>query len=79
MCETSCVLPEAAIKVLPERLARGAAGDHYRRGWEEKDANDGPLIEGLIDLPDRLPGPGTDNLVTPGGFESSYSLPGVGQ
>jgi ferredoxin-type protein NapG len=34
-CEYACVLPEAAIKVLPRRLARGAAGDHYRVGWEE--------------------------------------------
>jgi ferredoxin-type protein NapG len=35
-CEYACVLPEAAIKVLPQRLARGAGGDHYRFGWEEK-------------------------------------------
>lgn len=36
-CEKSCVLEEAAIKVLPARLARGRAGEHYRLGWEEKD------------------------------------------
>jgi len=35
-CEYACVLPEAAIKILPQRLARGAAADHYRLGWEEK-------------------------------------------
>lgn len=35
-CEYACVLPEAAIKVLPQRLARGAGGEHYRFGWEEK-------------------------------------------
>jgi ferredoxin-type protein NapG len=35
-CEHSCVLDEAAIKILPRRLARGAAGTHYRIGWEEK-------------------------------------------
>lgn len=35
-CEYACVLPEAAIKVLPQRLARGAAGEHYRIGWEEQ-------------------------------------------
>ncbi len=35
-CEKSCVLPEAAIKVLPTRLARGEAAEHYRLGWEEK-------------------------------------------
>jgi ferredoxin-type protein NapG len=36
-CEYACVLPEAAIKVLPQRLARGAGGEHYRLGWEEKE------------------------------------------
>ncbi|WP_338547875.1 ferredoxin-type protein NapG [Roseovarius phycicola] len=78
-CEQSCVLPEAAIKVLPTHLARAESADHYRRGWEEKEANDGPLVDGIIDLPDRLPGPGTDNLATPGGFEPTYKLPGATQ
>ncbi len=79
VCEKSCVLPEAAIKVLPTRLARGSSADHYRKGWEEKEARGAPLVEGLIDLPDRLPGPGIDNLAAPGGFEPGYALPGVGQ
>lgn len=35
-CEHACVLEEAAIKVLPLRLAKGALGEHYRLGWEEK-------------------------------------------
>lgn len=35
-CEQACVLEEAAIKVLPEHLAKGAGGEHYRLGWEEK-------------------------------------------
>jgi len=35
-CEHACVLDEAAIKVLPKRLARGSPGKHYRLGWEEK-------------------------------------------
>ncbi len=35
-CEYACVLEEAAIKVLPQRVARGAGGRHYRIGWEEK-------------------------------------------
>lgn len=78
-CEQSCVLPEAAIKVLPARLARAEQADHYRRGWEEKDAKGAPLVEGIIDLPDRLPGPGTDNLVTPGGFDPEFKLPGSRQ
>ncbi|MET4103549.1 ferredoxin-type protein NapG [Roseovarius sp. MBR-78] len=81
-CEQSCVLPEAAIKVLPTRLARGASAEHYRRGWEEQDARGAPVVEGIIDLPDRLPGPGTDNLTAPGGyepFEPAFKLPGAGQ
>ncbi|MBZ0128841.1 MAG: ferredoxin-type protein NapG [Rhodobacteraceae bacterium] len=70
-CEKSCVLPESAIKVLPIRLARVDAAEHYRLGWEDRQ----PLVDELIDLPDRLPGPGTDNLVTPGGFEPAFKLP----
>ncbi len=81
-CEKSCVLPEAAIKVLPERLARGQLGEHYRLGWEEMNAKGGPVVEGIIDLPDRLPGTGTDNLAAPGGyeagsFEPAFKLPGT--
>ncbi len=33
-CEQRCVLEEAAIKVLPAKLARGELGHHYRKGWE---------------------------------------------
>ena len=35
-CEYACVLPEAAIRVLPGELAKGKSADHYRLGWEEK-------------------------------------------
>ncbi len=53
-CEKSCVLPgEAAIKVLPIRLAQGSRADHYRRGWEEKEAAGGSLIGEQIELPVR--------------------------
>jgi ferredoxin-type protein NapG len=55
-CEKSCVLEEAAIKVLPVRLARGVPGAHYRLGWEEYRKHNGPLVEGIEDLPDRAPG-----------------------
>lgn len=78
-CEQACVLPEAAIKVLPTRLARGTPAEHYRKGWEEMEQNGAPLVDGVIDLPDRLPGPGTDNLAAPGGFEPAFNLPGAGQ
>lgn len=33
-CERACVLEKAAIKVLPAELARGEAGQHWRKGWE---------------------------------------------
>ncbi|MCB1482935.1 MAG: ferredoxin-type protein NapG [Rhodobiaceae bacterium] len=78
-CEKSCVLPQAAIKVLPTRLARGEAAEHYRLGWEEMQKKGAPVVEGVIDLPDRLPGPGTDNLAAPGGFEPAFKVPGAGQ
>ena len=52
-CEKSCVLEEAAIKVLPTELARGRIGAHYRLGWEEKAKHGGELVDGIIDLPDR--------------------------
>ncbi|ROR32042.1 ferredoxin-type protein NapG [Inmirania thermothiophila] len=55
-CEHACVLDEAAIRVLPRRLARGAMGRHYRLGWEEKAKAGRSLVPGVIDLPDRLPG-----------------------
>jgi len=35
-CEQACVMEQAAIKVLPVKLAKGELGHHYRLGWEEK-------------------------------------------
>ena len=35
-CENSCILEEAAIKVLPRDLAKGRLGEHYRFGWMEE-------------------------------------------
>jgi ferredoxin-type protein NapG len=43
-CEHSCVLEEAAIKVLPLHLAKGKLGGHYRWGWKEKDAAGSSLV-----------------------------------
>ncbi|MEJ1156686.1 ferredoxin-type protein NapG [Prosthecomicrobium sp. N25] len=54
-CEKSCVLEEAAIKVLPRRLARGRPGEHYRLGWKEFEKNQGPLVPGIQGLPVRRP------------------------
>jgi ferredoxin-type protein NapG len=57
ICEKSCVLEAAAIKVIPFPLAKGRGGSHYRLGWEEKRKAGRELVPGLIDLPDRLPEP----------------------
>jgi ferredoxin-type protein NapG len=55
-CEHACILDEAAIKVLPLKLAKGHPGKHYRLGWKEKEARGGKsLVPGIIDLPDRSP------------------------
>jgi len=44
-CEKSCILDEAAIKVLPIHLAKGLLGRHYRLGWKEKEQAGGSLVE----------------------------------
>ena len=54
-CEKSCVLEEAAIKVLPLRLAKGELGSHYRKGWEEKARHGGSLVNEPLQLPTRRP------------------------
>jgi ferredoxin-type protein NapG len=54
-CEKACVLEAAAIRVLPRHLAQGARGRHYQLGWEEQEKAGKPLVEGIIDLPDRMP------------------------
>jgi ferredoxin-type protein NapG len=54
-CEKSCVLTEAAIKVLPVAVAAGQQDVHYRRGWEEKSKAGRPLVPDIIDMPKRLP------------------------
>ena len=60
--EKGCVLPEPAIKVLPHKLAQGAAAEHYRKGWEEKSKAGGSLIGEQIRLPVR----GLDEASVPG-------------
>jgi ferredoxin-type protein NapG len=49
-CEHSCILEEAAIKVLPRDLAKGKLGSHYRFGWKEK-----PEISRDFTAPERAP------------------------
>ena len=43
-CEHACVMDEAAIKVLPIKLAKGQLGKHYRLGWKEKEKAGGSLV-----------------------------------
>lgn len=52
-CEAACVLPEAAIKVLPHRIAQGRLPEHYRKGWEEKEKHGGSLIGDQVEMPVR--------------------------
>ncbi len=52
-CEKSCVLPEAAIKVMPRPLALGKLPAHYKKGWEEKAEHGGSLIGEQTQLPVR--------------------------
>ncbi|KHT62133.1 quinol dehydrogenase [Photobacterium gaetbulicola] len=55
-CEQACVLDEAAIKVVPTALAKGALGHHYRLGWEEKAKKGESLIPEDLTLPAHKPG-----------------------
>ncbi|MDA3870573.1 MAG: ferredoxin-type protein NapG [Gammaproteobacteria bacterium] len=54
-CEYGCVLEEAAIKVLPIRLAKGELGQHYRWGWEEKEKAGHSLVRPDIEHQYNLP------------------------
>lgn len=54
-CEHSCVLDNAAIKVLPLQQAKGELGRHYRLGWKEKEKAGKSLIPEQLKLPIRHP------------------------
>jgi len=53
LCEKSCILEETAIRVLPPTLAQGKGGEHYRKGWEEREKHGGSLIGDQLELPVR--------------------------
>jgi ferredoxin-type protein NapG len=57
-CEKSCVLEQAAIKVLPPQIARGELGHHYRKGWEAGSEAGRPRFEQPVqNLPEQaVPG-----------------------
>jgi len=44
LCERACIMEEAAIKVLPIKLAKGQLGKHYRLGWKQKENASGSLV-----------------------------------
>jgi ferredoxin-type protein NapG len=78
-CEKSCVTEVASIKVLPRKVAKGAHGQHYQIGWEEKAKAGKSLVEdkGLIDLPDRLPeGVTLEGHFDPGSQQAGASAAG---
>ncbi|MFI0396191.1 ferredoxin-type protein NapG [Paracoccus jiaweipingae] len=77
-CEKSCVLPEAAIKVLPTRIARAEGAGHYRLGWEEQARKGAPVVEGIEDLPDRMPDPVPAPATPPGAAPGLAPMPGDG-
>ena len=54
-CERACVLEQSAIKVLPEHLAKGELGHHYRWGWKEKEKAGGSLVTPDLEHKYNLP------------------------
>ncbi|QLI82161.1 ferredoxin-type protein NapG [Chitinibacter fontanus] len=54
-CEKSCVLPEAAIRVLPLSIGKAQSAQHYRRGWDEKAKAGGSLLGDLPAVEVNLP------------------------
>ncbi len=55
LCEHACPLPVAAIKVLPETIAKGQMGEHYRLGWNEKEKAGKALVTPDIEHKYNLP------------------------
>jgi len=37
MCEHACITEKAAITIVPRDVVLGVAGNHYVKGWDEKD------------------------------------------
>jgi len=54
-CEHACPLPIAAIKVLPESLAKGESSSHYRLGWKEKEKKGSALVAPDVEHQYNLP------------------------
>jgi ferredoxin-type protein NapG len=75
-CEKSCVLEQAAIKVLPASIARGELGHHYRKGWEAGNQAGRPQFEQPVqNLPEQaVPG----DLVPLRSGRDPYAAPASG-
>jgi ferredoxin-type protein NapG len=65
-------LEEAAIRILPPKLAKGELGHHYRVGWDEQKKAGGSLMDEskIHDLPDRLP----EGAVLPGHYDPASGM-----
>jgi ferredoxin-type protein NapG len=77
-CEEACILEEAAIKVLPQHLAKGELGKHYRIGWEQKEQAGGALVSPDIEHKYNLPEGmkyehGGEGLIENGGGAAPFS------
>jgi len=57
-CERSCVLEQAAIKVLPATIARGELGHHYRKGWDAANQGGRPHFDAPVQNLPAQPVPG---------------------
>ena len=66
-CEKSCVLDEAAIKVMPRTLARGAPAAHYRKGWEPANQPGRPRFDAPVQNLPSEPVPGDLEPLRSGG------------
>jgi ferredoxin-type protein NapG len=77
-CERSCVLPEAAIKVLPHKLARGEPGAHYRKGWTPENQPGRPKFDAPMQNLPAEPVPGDLETLRSGGAPYPASPGGTG-
>src|SRR5574343_167599 len=74
-CEKSCVLEQAAIKVLPATIARGELGHHYRKGWDAANQGGRPQFDLPVQNLPAQPVPGDLAPLRSGG--SAYDPAGA--
>ncbi len=77
MCEKSCVLEQAAIKVLPMEIARGELGHHYRKGWESGNRQDKPQFNMPVQRLPEQPVEGDLNPLRSGANPYPFAQPGA--